>query len=201
MPECAYKLIAPDRAERLAAHKAAETEWFKNAEDTVEAMFGVRRRVVFVLDTLKMTLLGFEAIREPLTDDNRWNRPYIIPDGWMLKDPSRGEPRIVPKRNSKAGKELYAALHCGEKFPTYLAAFGGMPEVAMVKEDPHTWFHPAWMIWLDEGEMFVTWNCDPDRSDGGWSKVTEVDPKVWERIPLSEYYAALEARDKAKADA
>lgn len=69
-----------------------------------------------------------------------------------------------------------------------------------------------WRMFGEEGDpdqLFVVWSCEvpftvdrdarpgPDDTDGMGSK--GADPELWERIPLSQFYAAKEADDARKA--
>lgn len=107
--------------------------------------------------------------------------PKPLPEGWRVDNQNR----LVPRRQGAVGKAWAAkfdAIKVGPKRPVQLLG-GGMPPAVMT--DNHLW-SPG-LDYTLPGEVFVLWGADPEATREG----EDIDPTAWERIKLSEYYAAI----------
>ena len=104
-----------------------------------------------------------------------------VPEGWRV-DARTGY--LVPRRSTKAGKQIAAVLD-GMRRPDP-RALPGMP--AQVMAGVH--FLTCGLEYMG-GALYVRWSRPiPEKL---------VDSAIWERIKLSEYYAALEAHQAQEA--
>jgi hypothetical protein len=114
------------------------------------------------------------------------------PENWR-RDSQRD--RYVPDRRRKQGKIIQAALdELGKRHPgNLLSVLTGMPARSFPSLSRHQ--TPGVYIPLDEDAVYVHWNDDPEMVSewNGARAADPVDHGIWERIPLSEYYAAREA--------
>lgn len=92
--------------------------------------------------------------------------------------------RIEPNRRRKAGKDLDAEL---EKLTTRGPELPGMPAWTLVGLSV---LAPA--ISEIDGEILMLWG---DAIEGS-SNSPSIDAGLWERVPLSEYYAKIEAAEQ-----
>lgn len=114
-----------------------------------------------------------------------------VPDGWR-RDRDTADV-IVPDRRRAAGKALAARLDAlTMPDPRRDLPSCGMPEAA--SSAPRGRMYWPGMQLLGDA-VYVTWGCDPERVEENG----QVDPAVWERVRLSEYYAAVEATEAAEA--
>lgn len=93
---------------------------------------------------------------------------------------------LVPRRSTKQGKAIGAHLDTMRRpDPRNLK---GMPATTFAADEP-----ALLTCGLEEmdGALYVIWSA-PIRE-------AEIDPEVWERIKLSEYYGVVEAHEAAKA--
>lgn len=154
-----------DRTERVAAQRWSMSERYGRGLMVNRLGFGHGTRVV-----------GFERLESDEPGD-------IIGENGELRVPKNGYGTTVePNLRRKAGKELAQELATlnqqGPETP-------GMPPFALVGMRS---LAPA--LFEHDGAIYALWADDiTDNGSGG-----EVDADMWERIPLSVYYAADEAR-------
>ena len=117
-----------------------------------------------------------------------------LPDGWRVVKSRRGHDFMIPKQNTKVGKTANVMFEAVRKAPQVLSMLPGMPSVVFAKGSSYT---PGTLTM--DGVLYVSWGCDPNDSDLGFSKVDKVDTDLWERVKLSEYYAAKEANESVPA--
>jgi hypothetical protein len=112
--------------------------------------------------------------------------------GWrMLAD------YAVPDKRLKQGKAIDAALKAVKHPGDPRAHLIGMPADVMAGGGFQT---PAVRLLDDGTALYVAWRTDPAVcSTSFMSKSTEIDADLWGRVPLSVYYAAVEAHDASKA--
>ncbi len=112
------------------------------------------------------------------------------PAGWRMLSEF-----AVPDKRLKAGKAIAAALKAVKHPGDPLNRIPGMPADVMAGGG----FQTPGVRMLD-GALYVIWRTDPATcSTSFMSKSTEIDADLWERVPLSVYYAAVEAHDASKA--
>lgn len=114
-----------------------------------------------------------------------------IPLGWRPYPGVGATARsaIRPKRSTKDGKAAAETLAALTRPNPRAGMPGGMPHVASSAVGMA--FMRAAMQLMD-GALYVRWPEEPADVD-----LRRIDTKVWERVRLSEYYAA---REKADAD-
>lgn len=96
----------------------------------------------------------------------------------------------VAHRGSKAGKELQRRL---DDITTNVHEMPGMPDTA-VDLTSGRWYHPE--LFFDNSAVWVRWVCGARTvEESDWSR-QRFDLNIWEQVPLSSYYAALEASNK-----
>jgi hypothetical protein len=140
--------------------------------------------------------LGFEG-RPGLIDDvgiygvQHLDEHGPVPDGW-LRD-RRTEGAIVPDRRRKLGREV-AGKFKGLTMPDLRRLLpGGMPSTVLHLEISKR-FWPA--IKRFDDAVYVVWGCDPEQLE----RADRINSEVWERVKLSEYYAAVEVHEAAQAE-
>lgn len=112
------------------------------------------------------------------------------PDGWRMKGDF-----AVPDKRKAAGKRAWKALsevrHPGDP----RRALIGMPPDLLTPGG-----YQSCGLRRINSAIYATWrNCDPAGAVGSFSAASsEIDASLWERIPLSEYYAAVEADEAAE---
>ncbi|MFC9973607.1 hypothetical protein ACFVH6_22200 [Spirillospora sp. NPDC127200] len=112
-----------------------------------------------------------------------------IPDGWRR---DRDLPTaIVPARRTKTGKDIGRRLDALHRPSPRRDLPGGMPEVAFAR---HSFMRCG--VELLGGAVYVTWSDELDEADA-----RHIDPQVWERVRLSQYYAAREAEQDGDGNA
>jgi hypothetical protein len=115
------------------------------------------------------------------------------PPGWRAKSEY-----AVPDKRTKGGKQIAAALaavrhpgmpsHNLPGMPVDVCTGGGFT--------PH-----GTRLLENRSVLYVMWTIDPAGCrESFFSKSVEIDAALWERAPLSEYYAAVEAHE-ASAEA
>jgi hypothetical protein len=115
---------------------------------------------------------------------------WPVPTGW--RDVSnRGVIHIVPRLSTKAGKA--AAKRLGELQPadprTMLANRHGVPTAFFGSSAEGVRMFSPGVRQLGDA-LYVTWGAEPE---------TPHDPAKWERVKLSDYYAAVEQADEVEA--
>lgn len=132
--------------------------------------------------------LGFPGARFATSGETRvvgveYPQDEQPPKGWRRnrKLPSA----ISPDRRTTAGKAIGQRLEKVSRPDPRRDMPGGMPDVAFAT---HTFMRCG--IALLAEAVYVTWSDVLDEGDA-----SHIDPTVWERIRLSEYYALLEAEE------
>lgn len=169
-----------------STHPDALAAW----QDVQAKRAEVRRKRTELLDEL-----GF-AERRQLVNGNRLvgiehrEEHGDIPEGWRRDSKTYGA--IVPARRSPTGKKIGKRIDALPTPSLRAALLGGMPEMAWDLENNFI-CHPGVEQFGDA--IYVKWDCDPEKVE----RDIHLDPNIWQRIKLSEYYAAVEARDEADA--
>jgi hypothetical protein len=156
----------------------AQRAWRERVQEAIAELGFPGRRVA--------TTDGFEAIEvtgveHPDGED--------IPIGWKRTKKLAGA--IEPDKRRAAGKRAAERLakltapNPRRKLP------GGMPSMSFIG---HRLARPGIGRYGDA--VYVTWSRELEDSEA-----RNIDPAVWERVKLSEYYAALEQHDEAKTNA
>jgi hypothetical protein len=107
-----------------------------------------------------------------------------IPEGWRRDRHTDGA--IVPHRRTKTGAAIGKKLDALTMPDVRRKLPGGMPEMAWDLGNGRV-YYPG--ISLHGDALYVRWGGDPEKSE----RSVRLDPGVWERLKLSEYYAVLEA--------
>lgn len=118
------------------------------------------------------------------------------PAGWRLE---RRHWIWVPFRTKPAGKLVAQAMDGCQPPKPPNNRFKGMPAFVMgaMSNGMGLAMHSAGARELD-GWLYATWSVELTATP---KKDRSYDPAVWEPVPLSQFYAAVEAADAAKADA
>ncbi|MGI5155773.1 hypothetical protein [Microbispora sp. CA-102843] len=139
--------------------------------------------------------LGFEG-RPALIDGRRMvgvqhtAEHGPIPEGWRRDQHTDGA--IVPDRRRATGKAIARRLDA-LTMPDFRRMLpGGMPQMAWDLESGKIHW-PSFA--LMEGAVYVRWGCDPEKAEKG----DRIDPEIWERVKLSEYYTVVERTEQAQA--
>ncbi|GAA3958327.1 hypothetical protein GCM10023085_45950 [Actinomadura viridis] len=171
MPEVVYKSAHPDVLAHWenTASTSAQRQWRETVEETIADLGFLGRRFATQGST---RVIGVE---HPQDED--------IPEGWR-RDRSLPE-AIVPALRTSAGRKIDARLATLTRPDPRKDLPGGMPEVGF---DMRRFAYPG--VAKHGDAVYVTWSIDPAVSDAD-----KIDPAVWQRIKLSEYYAALEAEE------
>lgn len=122
-----------------------------------------------------------------------------VPDGWRIDQQRAGySPMLVPRRSTKEGKAWLKRIEELRSGPNVRASLLGMPgggAAGLAYESPG--------IEIYDDCLYVIWGHDPADLDMGWNPqeaADEVDPKLWERVKLSQYYADKEAREAKRSE-
>jgi hypothetical protein len=173
MPEVVYRSTHPD----------VLTHWQRTASAEAQQAW---------LDKVNAAIadLGFPGRRFATSNETRvigvehpTDEP--IPAGWRRD--RRLPSAIVPARRYSAGKKIGERLDALSRPDPRKALPGGMPEIALNKAES---------VFLYAGvtrhgdAVYVTYSGDIDKSYR-----VHIDPRVWESVRLSEYYAVLEAEE------
>lgn len=135
-----------------------------------------------------LTELGFEMTSRFLVSGRdlagvAWPSDAELPDGWR-RDRKMSE-AIVPDRRLSAGRKAAAVLDEVRQPDPRDDLPGGMPSEAFASMSR---LFPG--IAELGGFIVVTWSKNLDAGDA-----ERIDPEVWERVPLSRYWAMREAAE------
>jgi hypothetical protein len=109
------------------------------------------------------------------------------PEGWRIQTNKHGQQYLVPRRSTKAGKEAAKAFDALQYAPSAKDVLNGMPAGFLSgAEGGIAFFSPGARI--DGDVLTVLWGAELPKGEA-----ERVGPQ-WERIPLSTYYADVEAR-------
>lgn len=158
-----------------------------------EAQQAWRDRVAAALDEL-----GFEGRRFIVSDyidvsvvtgvEHPSDEP--IPEGWRLH-PKRDD-AIAPRRSTRLGKAADRLLSTLVRPNPRKGMPGGMPHIANAARACAFLSAAAEPI---DGALYVRWSQEISERDRD-----QIDTAVWERVRLSEYYAACEKADAAQVE-
>jgi hypothetical protein len=175
MPEIAYRSTHPDVLAHWAKTGSAEAQktWRDNiAAAIAELGFAGERRFVTVSGWNDTRVIGVE---HPKDED--------IPVGWKpLKDFPGA---VTPDKRRAAGKRAAARLDSLPCPNPRKRMPGGMPSMTFIgakMAQPGVGRHGD--------AVYVTWSAELEESEA-----SNLDPAVWERVKLSEYYAAKEQHE------
>jgi hypothetical protein len=180
----------PDKIVYRSTHPDVLAHWEKTG--SADAQRAWRKRVQEAIAELGFpgrrfaTTNGFDdidvtAIEHPDSED--------IPVGWKRTKKLAGA--IEPDKRRAAGKRAAERLakltapNPRRKLP------GGMPSMSFIG---HSLAKPGLARHGDA--VYVTWSRELEDSEA-----SNIDPAIWQRVKLSEYYAVLEQQEEAKADA
>ncbi|TYK45208.1 hypothetical protein [Actinomadura decatromicini] len=164
-----YRSTHPDVLDHWRNTGSAEAQqaWRARVEETLTDLGLAGCRLVLKGET---RVVGVEYDGEP-------------PEGWRRNRDLAGS--IAPARRTAVGKEIGKRLDDLRRPDPRRDLPGGMPDVAFAK---HTFMRCG--IAPHGDAVYVTWPDEIDKGDGSY-----IDPNVWDRIKLSEYYALLEAEE------
>lgn len=170
-----------DKTVYRSTHPDVMAAWRTAQEQAIE--IGRQRREL--LDSL-----GFVGIRALTTDTHILGVEHLageIPAGWRRD--RQTSMAIVPNRRTKAGAEVGRQLDRLTMPDPRLILIGGMPHMVWPDDEVRTYWPGRRLL---DGAVWVTWGCDPEKS----GRTVTIDPEVWQRMKLSEYYAAVEAAEE-----
>lgn len=168
-----YRSAHPDVLAVLAEHKAAVEDWQKRAEALL-AEFGMPGKAFLIGGWLGDRWIA--GVEPPAEGEQ-------VPDGWRL----RGDGSVmVPDKRRKAGRDAWQRMEALRPPADLRGSLPGMP--SQMWQGRAGVFTPA----LEErsGAVWVIWR------DGSPS----VDSALWERVPLSRYWAMREAAEAEDGD-
>lgn len=180
-----YRALDPAAIVALRDQCDAEHQaWFDQVKALITEVDPVTERRV-------MTHTGWSPSRR-LAGYTHPNRNSPVPEGWRVDK----QDCLVPRRTGAVGKAWAAKFDALVVAPKDIRDRlpGGMPSYAMYGLRVHS---PA----IDFGaEVYVQWAYDPelagdpeDIEEGSTRgvRVKTIDPAVWERMKLSDYYKAM----------
>lgn len=115
-----------------------------------------------------------------------------VPAGWRI-----AKHCLVPDKRTRAGREMRERLDAVEHPGSLNGKLPGMPADALNGMSGYIVSPDVRVL----GEcVYAEWSTDPERAEASFSsQSTAVDHDLWERVRLSEYYAAREAEDERRA--
>lgn len=117
------------------------------------------------------------------------------PEGWRMN--GKYDAFAVPDKRTKAGKQAAAAIAAVKHPGAAMAKVPGMPQDVCY---PGGFTSPAVALLELDTALYVAWRIDPAGCRESFSsKSADIDMALWERAPLSQYYAAREAYELTKA--
>ena len=146
--------------------------------------------------------------RRPIVNDGHWDAGGLVgleafypadygkdaqlPEGWRLQKNSRGMDYLVPRMSLKAGKALAAEIGEINRQCPDMRRLPGMPRHAGIFASPGVELRE------DGQALYVLWSSKPYEGD---DREDRVNFEIWEKVPLSEYWAVVEreAPDEAAA--
>jgi hypothetical protein len=171
-----YRSTHPDVLAHFESTASADAQnaWRKRVEALIAQLGFPGRRFA--------TASGFEGrhvtgVAHPQDED--------IPEGWRRD--SKLPEAITPDRRRAAGKRIAKRLEDLPQPNPRKAMPGGMPDMAF---GAAALMRPGVARYGDA--VYVTWSGELDKTDA-----QHIDSAAWERVKLSEYYAAKEQQDAA----
>lgn len=172
-PEVVYRSSHPDVLAYWKAAQDADQAWRERVQSALA-------EIGFADHNFVMRGQNVIGVAHPVSEP--------IPHGWRKCSDLAGA--IVPARNTREGKRIGLALD-GLKRPDPRSGMpGGMPASAL--EGRLVRIHPG--IELDGDVVWVSWSGPLGEQDAD-----RIDPAVWERVPLSQYWAMREAAEGGAA--
>lgn len=108
-----------------------------------------------------------------------------IPEGWRLHK----QGHLVPFKSKKEGKAFAKQIDEMNPAPNVRKALTGMPPGAMIGMGYES---PGVQLRENGSALYVRWSGEP--TDTSWNKEgSDLDLTIWERVPLSRYYAVVES--------
>ncbi|MGI5223582.1 hypothetical protein [Actinoallomurus sp. CA-142502] len=196
----AYRSTHPDVLATLAKYHADVKQWQADAAELLKELGFTDRGFLVGRGLGQRWIAGVEY---------RDGDP--VPTGWRLRKRRGRVEGLTPHRGTQAGRAIAAQIQACPVPDMPQAHLPGMPADRPSDEGLRS---PG----LREmaGAVYVTWTIDaipeipadgPEREehlgdDEHWRTIRlvhHVDLAIWERVPLSQYYATVEAQDEAKA--
>lgn len=180
-----FRSTDPDVRAAYEAACAEHSEWSRKIHQLAKELLGPDAYPIVQEGWGRKSLSGFG----PVPDD--------VPAGLRIWKPRNSLSHLVPHKSTKIGQEIAERVKELERAPDVRAALPGMPSCAL---DGLTIMSPG--VDVIDDAIYVYWSNDPDAADTGWSKsAKKVDPELWQRVKLSEYYAAKEAAEESEGAA
>ncbi len=169
-----YRTRRPDVLAVALAYGEAYTAWRERVVALLAELGFPGRTPLILGGFLRYRLTGIEC--EP--DEHP-------PPGWRVAE-TNGHWALVCDQRTKIGKAARAQLDAAEPPRDPRLDLPGMPAQHWIG---HRILHPAMQVLEDDKALYITWREAPESG---------IDATIWERVPLSEFYAAVEAHDSAK---
>ncbi|MEV0831487.1 MULTISPECIES: hypothetical protein [Streptosporangiaceae] len=170
-----YRTRQPETVALAASYTEAYKAWQARVAETLTDLGFPEREPVVAGALLRYGVAGIKH------QDGE-----MIPPGWRVTW-MYDQDLLVPDRRTKAGKAAGARLEQLEMPTDPRRLLPGMP--AEVRIDGHR-YNPGMACRENDSALYVTWKHAPPAD---W-----VDTVIWDRVPLSEYYAVVEAEDAAQ---
>jgi hypothetical protein len=166
-----YRSDASEVLDAFCVAVEARREWGKRIDAFVAEHDPTGKRHAVVSTGWHERLLGMEHLPD-----------VPVPDGWRVERPRNGLDYLTPYRSRKEGKAAAKALDALNPAPDVRAAVPGMPT--------HTdlFGRPGMELREVGTALYALWSSPPNG---------DVDESLWERCPLSRYYAVVEAEAEA----
>lgn len=165
-----YRSESPEVIATFKAAAADATKWGKRIQLWVKKAMPGKGRAAMVTDR-----------REHLMGVSMLTYDEAVPEGWtVVRARGNGMDFFAPKVSTKTGKEYQrqidelnaAAVDVRDRVPGMPARTG--------------WFAaPGYGLYEGEAALYCIWSAEPEEG--------AIDAALWERVPLSRYYAAKEA--------
>jgi hypothetical protein len=170
----------------LVVYRSAHPEVLAHWHNTIQARKDWRVKVNETIADLgfpgrRFATNGSRVIGVEHTDGD-------VPEGWRQDRDLRSA--IVPARRTTAGRRIGDRLDALRRVEFRDNLPGGMPHLACCATDM-AFMRPGVVLLGDA--VYVDWSGEIEERDA-----SHIDTDVWERIKLSEYYAAVET-EGAKA--
>lgn len=170
-PEVVYRSNHPDVLAHRDKHPALFKEWRSKVEETLVG-------------------LGFPVDSDIVLNGQAFTGVVIepgapLPDGWRRNRDHREW--IHPTKRTAAGRKIAARLEALPQPDPRQGLPGGMPSRCFAAKGMA--FMHCGVAELG-GCVVVTWSDELEKPSAD-----RIDPEVWERIPLSQYWAMREAAE------
>ncbi len=181
--ETVYRSTHPDVLAAVATYRAAMADWHERTAALLTDLGFVGR------DLLVATTLGHRHITGV-----EFKPGDPIPEGWRRQGKGSAT-RLVPRLGLKAGKAIARRIDEAKPPADVRTDLPGMPAhrwngSAFDTPALHEIDGAVWLVW--PYELKATAVVGDTRSD-------YVQVRMWERVRMSEFHAALEAKEAANA--